>query len=108
MTALVTGGAGFVGSHLSEALVARGERVIILDDLSTGSVNNIRHLRNHPLVECYFESMMERSLLCELVDEADVVYHLPAAVGGRPIIESPAPTIATNATGIGLVLGGAG
>src|SRR5689334_16582520 len=83
MTVLVTGGAGFVGSHLAEALVARGERVIILDDLSTGSVNNIRHLRSHPQVECYFESMMERSLLCELVDEADVVYHLAAAVGVR-------------------------
>ena len=104
MTALVTGGAGFIGSHLSEALVARGERVIILDDLSTGSVNNIRHLRSHPLVECYFDSMMERSLLCELVDEADVVYHLAAAVGVRRIIESPVRTIETNVKGTELVL----
>jgi UDP-glucose 4-epimerase len=104
MTALVTGGAGFVGSHLSEVLVARGERVIILDDLSTGSVNNIRHLRSHPLVECYFDSMMERSLLCELVDEADVVYHLAAAVGVRRIIESPVRTIETNVKGTELVL----
>jgi UDP-glucose 4-epimerase len=108
MTALVTGGAGFVGSHLSEALAARGERVIILDDLSTGSVNNIRHLRANPLVECYFESMMERSLLCELVDEADVVYHLAAAVGVRRIIESPVRTIETNVKGTELVLECAG
>ena len=104
MTALVTGGAGFIGSHLSEALVARGERVIILDDLSTGSVNNIRHLRTNPLVHCYFESMMERTLLCELVDEADVVYHLAAAVGVRRIIESPVRTIETNVKGTELVL----
>jgi UDP-glucose 4-epimerase len=104
MTALVTGGAGFIGSHLSEALVARGERVIIMDDLSTGSVNNVRHLRTHPLVDCYFESMMERSLLCELVDEADVVYHLAAAVGVRRIIESPVRTIETNVKGTELVL----
>jgi UDP-glucose 4-epimerase len=104
MTVLVTGGAGFIGSHLSEALVARGERVIILDDLSTGSVNNVRDLRSHPLVDCYFESMMERSLLCELVDEADVVYHLAAAVGVRRIIESPVRTIETNVKGTELVL----
>jgi UDP-glucose 4-epimerase len=104
MAALVTGGAGFIGSHLCEALVARGERVIILDDLSTGSVNNIRHLRSHPRVECHFESMMDRSLLCELVDEADVVYHLAAAVGVRRIIESPVRTIETNVKGTELVL----
>jgi nucleoside-diphosphate-sugar epimerase len=104
MTALITGGAGFIGSHLAEALVGRGERVIILDDLSTGSVNNIRHLRSNPRVECYFESMMERSLLCELVDEADVVYHLAAAVGVRRIIESPVRTIETNVKGTELVL----
>ena len=104
MTVLVTGGAGFVGSHLCEALVAQGERVIILDDLSTGSVNNIRRLRDDPRVECYFDSMMERSLLCELVDEADVVYHLAAAVGVRRIIESPVRTIETNVKGTELVL----
>jgi UDP-glucose 4-epimerase len=104
MTVLVTGGAGFIGSHLSEALVERGERVIVLDDLSTGSVNNTRHLRSGPRVECYFESMMNRSLLCELVDEADVVYHLAAAVGVRRIIESPVRTIETNVKGTELVL----
>jgi UDP-glucose 4-epimerase len=104
MTSLITGGAGFIGSHLLEALVARGERVIVLDDLSTGSVNNICHLRSNPAVQCYFESMMDRNLLCELVDEADVVYHLAAAVGVRRIIESPVRTIETNVKGTELVL----
>jgi UDP-glucose 4-epimerase len=104
MTSLITGGAGFVGSHLLEALVERGERVIVLDDLSTGSVENIRELRQHARVQCVFESMMNRSLLCELVDEADVVYHLAAAVGVRRIIESPVRTIETNVKGTELVL----
>ena len=72
MTTLITGGAGFIGSHLAEALVARGEQVILMDDLSTGSVENIRHLRVEPNVECVFESVMERALLAELVDESDV------------------------------------
>ena len=104
MTSLITGGAGFVGSHLLEVLVARGEQAIVLDDLSTGSVNNIRHLRSNPQVQCYFESMMDRSLLCELVDEADTVYHLAAAVGVRRIIESPVRTIETNVRGTELIL----
>ena len=104
MSSLITGGAGFIGSHLADALVARGEQVIILDDLSTGSVNNISHLRSNPRVHCYFESMMDRNLLCELVDEADVVYHLAAAVGVRRIIESPVRTIETNIKGTELVL----
>ena len=104
MTSLITGGAGFIGSHLAEALVARGEQVIILDDLSTGSVDNVRSFRAHPRVHCFFESMMNRSLLCELVDEADIVYHLAAAVGVRRIIESPVRTIETNVKGTELVL----
>lgn len=104
MTSLITGGAGFVGSHLLERLIARGEHVIVLDDLSTGSVNNIRDLRSNSRVHCYFESMMDRNLLCELVDEADIVYHLAAAVGVRRIIESPVRTIETNVRGTELVL----
>ena len=104
MTSLITGGAGFIGSHLAEALVARDEQVIILDDLSTGSVDNVRHLRANPRVHCVFESMMNRSLLCELVDEADTIYHLAAAVGVRRIIESPVRTIETNVKGTELVL----
>lgn len=104
MTSLITGGAGFIGSHLLEALVKRGERVTILDDLSTGSADNVRHLRQNPRVRCVFESMMSRSLLSELVDEADTVYHLAAAVGVRRIIESPVRTIETNIKGTELVL----
>jgi len=101
---LITGGAGFIGSHLAEALLARGCQVTILDDLSTGSVENIRHLRNDPLIHCVFESVMNRSLLAELVDETDVVFHLAAAVGVRRIIESPVQTIETNVRGTELVL----
>src|SRR5438876_8977187 len=104
MVSLITGGAGFIGSHLAEALVARGEQVIILDDLSTGAIENIRHLRKEPSVRCVFESVMNRSLLAELVDETDVVFHLAAAVGVRRIIESPVQTIETNVRGTELVL----
>jgi nucleoside-diphosphate-sugar epimerase len=104
MAALITGGAGFIGSHLAEALLARGEEVIILDDLSTGSVENLRHFRAHPSLHCFFESVMDRPLLAELVDEADVVFHLAAAVGVRRIIASPVRTIATNVKGTELVL----
>ena len=104
MTSLITGGAGFIGSHLAEALLARGEQVIILDDLSTGCVENIRHLRTNPFLHCFFESVMDRRLLAELVDESDVVFHLAAAVGVRRIIESPVRTIETNVKGTELVL----
>jgi len=104
MLSLITGGAGFVGSHLAEALLARGHEVIVLDDLSTGSVENIRHIRSNPAVHCFFESVMDRRLLAELVDNSDVVFHLAAAVGVRRIIESPVRTIETNVKGTELVL----
>jgi len=104
MRSLVTGGAGFVGSHLCEALLLRGERVTLLDDLSTGSVENVRAIRSHPNMRCVFESVMDKSLLCELVDDCDVVYHLAASVGVRRIIESPVRTIETNVRGTELVL----
>lgn len=104
MVSLITGGAGFIGSHLAEALVARGQRVIVLDDLSTGSVENIREIRANPRVHCCFESVMVRRLLAELVDQSDVIFHLAAAVGVRKIIESPVRTIETNVKGTELVL----
>jgi UDP-glucose 4-epimerase len=93
---LITGGAGFIGSHLADALVRDGHRVHVLDDLSTGSMDNIRHLRESPLFEYTIESAATRSAVAELVDEADAVYHLAAAVGVELIVESPVRTIETN------------
>src|SRR5271157_4374344 len=104
MVSLITGGAGFIGSHLAEALLLRGDRVIILDDLSTGSVDNLRHLRANGALQCFFDSVMNCHLLAEVIDESDVVYHLAAAVGVRRIIESPVRTIETNIKGTELVL----
>jgi len=104
MVSLITGGAGFIGSHLAEALLGRGDRVIILDDLSTGSVDNLRHLRANGSLQCFFDSVMNRHLLAEVIDESDVVFHLAAAVGVRRIIESPVRTIETNVKGTEVVL----
>jgi UDP-glucose 4-epimerase len=92
MRFLVTGGAGFIGSHLCEALLERGDRVHVLDDLSTGSIENIRHLRGEPR----FEYTIDSAANGRLVDEADAVYHLAAAVGVDLIVESPVRTIETN------------
>ncbi len=104
MRALVTGGAGFIGSHLAEALLARGDDVFILDDLSTGSVENIRHLKSCAKFHYVFDALQNRHLLAEMVDESDVVFHLAAAVGVRLIVESPVRTIETNVNGTQLVL----
>src|SRR5579875_686806 len=104
MRTLVTGGAGFIGSHLAEALLAQGNEVFILDDLSTGSVENVRHLKSSPKFHYVFDSLQNRHLLNEMVDESDVVFHLAAAVGVRLIVESPVRTIETNVNGTQLVL----
>ena len=104
MRYLITGGAGFIGSHLSEALLERGDEVYVLDDLSTGSVENIRGFKNHPRFHYIFDSITNKHLLAELVDEADVIFHLAAAVGVRLIVESPVRTIETNVHGTQLVL----
>jgi len=101
---LITGGAGFIGSHLSEALLRRGDEVFVLDDLSTGSVENIRHLKSHERFHYFFDSITNKQLLAELVDESDIVFHLAAAVGVRLIVESPVHTLETNVYGTQLVL----
>src|SRR5580658_7887834 len=104
MRYLITGGAGFIGSHLSEALLDRGDEVFILDDLSTGSVENIRHLKSNPRFHYVFETIANKQLLAEMVDEADLVFHLAAAVGVKLIVESPVRTIETNVHGTQFVL----
>jgi UDP-glucose 4-epimerase len=96
MNVLITGGAGFIGSHLAEAYVARGDRVTIIDDLSTGSIRNIAHLRGHSRFDYVIDTMTNAPLLSELVDNADVVLHLAAAVGVKLIVESPVRTMETN------------
>ena len=104
MRYLITGGAGFIGSHLAEALLSRGDTVLILDDLSTGSVENIRHLKKFDRFHYVFDSISSKHLLAELVDESDVIFHFAAAVGVRLIVESPVRTLETNVNGTQLVL----
>jgi len=101
---LITGGAGFIGSHLSERLLDRGDHVVLLDNLSTGSIENIRHLKNCERMEYHLDSIENRQLIAELVDDADVIVHLAAAVGVRLIVESPVRTIETNVNGTQLIL----
>jgi UDP-glucose 4-epimerase len=102
--ALITGGAGFIGSHLSEELLRRGDQVTIIDDLSTGSVENIEHIKGKPGFAYVIDTIHNQHVMAELVDGADVIYHLAAAVGVRLIIESPVRTIETNIKGTELVL----
>jgi UDP-glucose 4-epimerase len=101
---LITGGAGFIGSHLAERLLHRGDRVVILDNLSTGSVENIRHLKSDGRMQYHLDNIENRQLLAELVDDADVIVHLAAAVGVKLIVESPVKTIETNVNGTQLIL----
>jgi UDP-glucose 4-epimerase len=96
MHALITGGAGFIGSHLAERLLAGGWHVSVIDDLSTGSMRNIAPLREHARFRYVIENMMREPVLAELVDEADVIFHLAAAVGVQLIVDSPVRTIETN------------
>jgi UDP-glucose 4-epimerase len=102
--ALITGGAGFVGAHLAEVLLEHGHQVQIIDDLSTGSMQNIAHLKNHSRFSYILDSVMNRPLMLESVDQADVVFHLAAAVGVRLIVEQPVRTIETNIKATELVL----
>jgi nucleoside-diphosphate-sugar epimerase len=96
MRFLVTGGAGFVGSHLCEELLSRGNDVHVLDDLSTGAMENIRHLKENTRFDYTLASADDDRVVAELVDEADAIYHLAAAVGVELIVESPVRTIETN------------
>jgi UDP-glucose 4-epimerase len=93
---LITGGAGFIGSHLAERHLALGDEVYIIDDLSTGSISNIQHLKIHPQFTYHIDSVTQTRLMAELVDLSDIVYHLAAAVGVRLILDSPVRTIETN------------
>jgi UDP-glucose 4-epimerase len=102
--ALITGGAGFVGSHLAEALVARGDEVYVQDNLSTGSIENIEHLKADRRFHYVVENIMNEPVTAELIDRVDVVFHLAAAVGVRLIVESPVNTIETNVHGTEMVL----
>ncbi len=94
--ALITGGAGFIGSHLAEYLIAQGQMVHVVDDLSTGSIENLDALRDAPGFEHTIADVRDEPLLAELVDRSQVIYHLAAAVGVRLIVESPVRTIQTN------------
>src|ERR687889_1225131 len=104
MRVLITGGAGFVGSHLAEALLERGDEVFVLDNLSTGSIENIGHLKNHPRFHYTIDTITNEPLLAELIDRSDTVVHLAAAVGVKLIVEAPVHTIETNVHGTEVVL----
>ncbi len=104
MKVLITGGAGFIGSHLAEQYVKRGDDVHIIDDLSTGSIENIAHLQAQPNFHYHLDTVMNQRLTAELVDLCDVVFHLAAAVGVKLIVESPVRTIETNIGGTEVVL----
>ncbi|HEY8132499.1 MAG TPA: GDP-mannose 4,6-dehydratase [Thermoanaerobaculia bacterium] len=104
MRVLITGGAGFIGSHLADAYLERGDHVSIIDDLSTGSIENIQHLKKHPHFEYTIDSVRNVPLLAELADTCDVIVHLAAAVGVKLIVESPVRTIETNVRGTEVVL----
>jgi UDP-glucose 4-epimerase len=104
MRALITGGAGFIGSHLSEALLDGGHEVLILDNLSTGSIDNIAHIKGRPGFEYFIDTVQNEPLLAELIDRSDVVFHFAAAVGVKLIVEQPVYTIETNVHGTEVVL----
>ena len=104
MKALITGGAGFIGSHLAEHLLAGGHEAVVLDNLSTGSIDNIQQLKGRPGFSYVIDSVTNEPLLAELVDGSDVVFHLAAAVGVKLIVEQPVHTIETNVHGTEVVL----
>ena len=104
MRVLITGGMGFIGSHLAEAFIAEGHEVYAIDDLSTGSIDNIDRLKGNPKFHYTVDTIENEPLLAELIDRCDIVYHLAAAVGVRLIVEEPVRTIETNVHGTEVVL----
>ena len=105
MKALITGGAGFIGSHLCEMLLDEGHEVHVIDDLSTGSINNVEPFKRHPSFRYTIGSVMDTAHMTDLVDRCDVIFHLAAAVGVKLAVERPIHTIETNVNGTGIVLG---
>jgi UDP-glucose 4-epimerase len=101
---LITGGAGFIGSHLADAYLKRGDEIFAIDDLSTGSIENIQHLKSNPRFHYTIDSVHNQPVVAELVDQCDVIFHLAAAVGVKLIVESPVRTIETNVRGTEVVL----
>ena len=101
---LITGGAGFIGSHLAEQLLAAGHTVTVIDDLSTGAIENLDACRSNPKFHYHIDTIMHYSLMAELVDRADEIYHLAAAVGVRLILDKPIHTISTNIRGSEIAL----
>jgi len=104
MKTLITGGAGFIGSHLANALLEAGHEVFVLDDLSTGSIDNIEPLKNHPRFDYSIDTITNEPALVDHIGRCDVVFHLAAAVGVQLIVEAPVRTIETNVTGTEVVL----
>ena len=104
MRVLITGGAGFIGSHLADAYLERGDEVSVIDDLSTGTIENIRHLKANPRFSYTIDSVHNQPVTAELVDQSDVIFHLAAAVGVKLIVESPVRTIETNVRGTEIIL----
>lgn len=104
MRFLITGGAGFIGSHLAELLLEQGEEVLVIDDLSTGNLENIDHLKSYPNFHWIVDTIMNRDVMADLIDGVDTVFHLAAAVGVQLIVESPVRTIETNVRGTEIVL----
>jgi UDP-glucose 4-epimerase len=101
---LITGGAGFIGSHLADAYLQRGDEVFVLDDLSTGSIRNIEHLKSHKSFHYTIDNVQNQPVTAELIDQCDAVVHLAAAVGVKLIVESPVRTIETNVHGTEVIL----
>jgi UDP-glucose 4-epimerase len=104
---LITGGAGFIGSHLADACITRGDEVFVIDDLSTGSLANIEQIADHPRFHCTIDSVQNATVVEDIVGECDVIFHLAAAVGVKLIVESPVRTIETNVRGTEVVLAAA-